>query len=271
MNYMKKIVLGVLAMMLSAGANCQDWNWRDMGGGAQSGYAQFEMFGSTQSVSVIRYKASRHRTEIVNDPAGLADSTSALAARHGAIGAVNGSYFDVDRLTPTTYVTDDGVREGRTFPEEMYRVDGYMSIRRGHKVSIALCDTASYAALTRNCRETMAAGPVLVLGGKAVREEWPQLTFYTKRHPRTVVGTTADGWVYLFVIDGRAKGNAAGATIKETAQIALMLGLENAINLDGGGSSTLWTREDGVLSHPTDNHRFDHAGQRVVPNVVIVR
>lgn len=65
----------------------------------------------------------------------------------------------------------------------------------------------------------------------------------------------------MAVIDGRAKGQAAGATIAETAYIARLLGLTDALNLDGGGSSALWTAQEGVVSHPSDNRRFDHAGR----------
>jgi exopolysaccharide biosynthesis protein len=50
-----------------------------------------------------------------------------------------------------------------------------------------------------------------------------------------------------------------------------MIGLTDALNLDGGGSSTLWTRSAGVLNHPSDNGRFDHFGQRVVPNIIAIR
>lgn len=73
----------------------------------------------------------------------------------------------------------------------------------------------------------------------------------------------------MAVIDGRAKGQAAGATIAETAYIARLLGLTDALNLDGGGSSALWTAQEGVVSHPSDNRRFDHAGERAVPNGIV--
>ena len=59
----------------------------------------------------------------------------------------------------------------------------------------------------------------------------------------------------MAVIDGRFKGQGDGATIAETAYIARQLGLTEALNLDGGGSSTLWTAQEGVLNHPYDNRR----------------
>ena len=72
------------------------------------------------------------------------------------------------------------------------------------------------------------------------------------------------------VIDGRFKGKADGASIFETAYICHLLGMTDAINLDGGGSSALWSRETGVINHPRDNKKFDHEGERVVPNLIVV-
>ena len=111
---------------------------------------------------------------------------------------------------------------------------------------------------------------VLIDGGKVV-EYTSGSSFYTRRHPRTLIGKRADGTVVMAVIDGRFKGQGDGATIAETAYIARQLGLTEALNLDGGGSSTLWTAQEGVLNHPYDNRRFDHEGERGVPNCIVVR
>jgi exopolysaccharide biosynthesis protein len=77
--------------------------------------------------------------------------------------------------------------------------------------------------------------------------------------------------VYFIVIDGRFPGQADGATIPEAAFIARVLGLHDALNLDGGGSSTLWTESQGVINHPCDNRLFDHEGERKIPNILMVR
>ena len=68
----------------------------------------------------------------------------------------------------------------------------------------------------------------------------------------------------------RAAGEAYGMTIPELTSLCLQLGLTDALNLDGGGSSTLWTHKAGVINNPCDNRRFDHAGQRRVPNALII-
>ena len=48
-----------------------------------------------------------------------------------------------------------------------------------------------------------------------------------------------------------------------------MLGMTEAINLDGGGSTTLWSEETGVINHPYDNKKWDHVGERAVPNLIV--
>ena len=83
-----------------------------------------------------------------------------------------------------------------------------------------------------------------------------------------MLGYDKEGNICLVVIDGRHKGQGDGASIYETALICSFLGLTDAINLDGGGSSAIWSSETGVLNHPSDNKIFDHEGERVVPNII---
>jgi len=65
------------------------------------------------------------------------------------------------------------------------------------------------------------------------------------RHPRSAAGISSDGkYLYLMVVDGRRIGSI-GCTQAETAQILKQLGAWNAINFDGGGSSSLVLRMDG--------------------------
>jgi exopolysaccharide biosynthesis protein len=46
----------------------------------------------------------------------------------------------------------------------------------------------------------------------------------------------------------------------------------DAINLDGGGSTTLWVNNEiGVVNFPTDNKKWDHEGQRKVANVLLLK
>ena len=224
---------------------------------------------SEQSVSIVRFNPRKIRGDIVSASGPEADSTGALCARYGALAGINGSYFDTKALTPVTFVKDEGLVVGETSPSELFRTNGIITLS-GKKVGVDAMDTA---LVYEGFREALASGPVLIDEGEAQAygEQIPQPdTFYERRHPRSVVGQDARGNVWLIVVDGRAPGEAAGMTISELTAFCRQLGLTDALNLDGGGSSTLWTREGGVINHPCDNRRFDHAGQRKVPNAIIV-
>ena len=116
----------------------------------------------------------------------------------------------------------------------------------------------------------LASGPILMLDGKAPVIDMGS-SFNYMRHPRTIMGWDEKGMVYMVVVDGRFPGQADGMSIPELIAVARLLGLKDAINLDGGGSSTLWTEKTGIINYPYDNRKFDHSGARKVPNIVIVR
>lgn len=258
--------------------------WRNLDRGAQVTSASLDLFGRKQYVSILRYPARKFHTDIANDsgvnnprkpeypkavnPDSPATTTSGFAARYGACAAINGSFFNMSTLYPACYVLDDGELEGDVPGTDLEVIDGILALR-GHKVDIFRADTSSYGRRLKGYRDAFAAGPVLIENGKTLGG-WPETNFFTGRHQRTVVGTKGK-WVYFLVIDGRFPEYASGMTMDETAAFAEMFGLDYAINLDGGGSSTMWTAQDGVISHPGDNRKWDHEGERTVCNAVIIK
>lgn len=93
------------------------------------------------------------------------------------------------------------------------------------------------------------------------------------RHPRTAAGVTRDGrTLLLVVVDGRQPGWSIGATLPELASLLIEAGAWTALNLDGGGSTTMWRRAPGgkgrVLNRPSDRRVrpvANHLGIRVRP------
>lgn len=81
------------------------------------------------------------------------------------------------------------------------------------------------------------------------------------RHPRTFVGRTDAGQIGIVTIDGR-QPTSVGATLRETAQVALSLGLTNAINLDGGGSTTMVI--NGALANSPSGTRERSVGDALI-------
>ena len=223
-----------------------------------------------QFIAFVRYNPAAFQTTVVTAEREQADSTSALCLKYDAFAGINGSYFNMDSLTHVTFVKDDGFVTGATKASETFRTNGAI-VLNPEEIRVEACDTT---AVFEQDWEVLASGPVLVDDGVTATygEDMPNWkSFYNKRHPRTLMGKDADGGVWLVVVDGRFPGEAEGMTIAELTALSEKLGLVEALNLDGGGSSTLWTLPGGVLNHPCDNGKFDHVGQRIVPNAVIVR
>ncbi|HEY0472194.1 MAG TPA: phosphodiester glycosidase family protein [Kribbella sp.] len=92
----------------------------------------------------------------------------------------------------------------------------------------------------------------LTAGGKIVVPAGTGSFF--ARNPRTIAGTTRDGKILLATIDGR-QTTSVGTTMDETAAVANALGMHDAVNLDGGGSTAM-ARQDGTLvNHPSGPER----------------
>jgi len=97
-----------------------------------------------------------------------------------------------------------------------------------------------------------------------------EISHSARRHPRTAVCLTSDSTAVLTTVDGR-NDEAAGLSLKELSHLLLAFGCRDAINLDGGGSTTMWTAKDGVVNHPSDNERFDSGGERLLKTAVVLK
>ena len=71
------------------------------------------------------------------------------------------------------------------------------------------------------------------------------------RASRTAIGIKADGTVVMFMVDGRQAPYSVGMTMAEVAAAMEDLGCEQAVNLDGGGSSTFATQREGESENDT--------------------
>ena len=267
---MRKFILSAIAVLFVATLWSQDIKpeWKSVGKGVEYCTVNQEFMGLTRFISAVRFKTCKHPLQLLSSPCENADSTSALGQKAGAIAAMNGSYFIVATTDNGTYFRLDGKKIAPTPASECFRVDGILALK-GRKIIIEHCDTTGYDALPY--KDIIAAGPVLLKGGKPVKDSWPKGKFFDRHHPRSLVGVDSKGRGYLIVIDGRFPKQGEGATLDETVAIARLFGLKDAINFDGGGSSTLWVEGPGVLNHPYDNRRFDNYGQRVVPNILYIK
>ncbi len=70
-------------------------------------------------------------------------------------------------------------------------------------------------------------------------EDQPDRSFFTTAHPRTAIGITKNHTLLLVTVDGRQPGVSEGMPLNELAELMIELGAVQALNLDGGGSTTL--------------------------------
>lgn len=92
----------------------------------------------------------------------------------------------------------------------------------------------------------LAAGPLLVKGGKMNISMPTNGSFASTRSPRTAVAVDATGKkVFLVTVDGRQSGHSNGTSLIDLASYLMSLGASAAINLDGGGSTAMVVRNPG--------------------------
>ncbi|MGB9632863.1 MAG: phosphodiester glycosidase family protein [Chloroflexaceae bacterium] len=133
---------------------------------------------------------------------------------------------------------------------------GPIILRDGRFVQDCLC-------ALRDCRETRQ--PRAALQCEDFSTDWKLKHYLDVRMPRTAVGfDRARQTLVLVVVDGYQRGYSRGMTQQELADLFLEFGADTAMELDGGGSSTM-VIEDRVVNRPPDT-----TGERHVANALLV-
>ncbi len=116
-----------------------------------------------------------------------------------------------------------------------YAAGNFSALAQGDELQLdILAADGRFYAVTQAC----GGGDLLVSDGRITdSSEWTDSI--RRRNPRTAVGIKEDGSIVFYVIDGRVSGHSGGLTLDELAQKMLELGCVTALNLDGGGSTTL--------------------------------
>lgn len=110
----------------------------------------------------------------------------------------------------------------------------------------------------------LGAGPLIVKDGKTHISMPSASSFVSARHPRTAIGVDATGKkVFLVTVDGRIKGHSNGSSLQDLSKLLIEKGAVSAINLDGGGSTTMVTSQPGSLVPRMINKPSDGYERRV--------
>ncbi len=199
--------------------------------------------------------------------------TSDIATSNNEIIAINGTFYDMKYGNSVCYLQIDGKMQDTTRFEDFYpQINGAVKIKNG-RLKIINWDPKKEKKFRRKASKSsrcnkkvsiMVAQPILIKNRKKGEISNNMPGFNDTKHNRSVLFTKKDK-VYFLIIDGRRKGFAEGMTISELQDFLIKLGAEQAINLDGGGSSTLWTKEHGIINYPSDKN-----GERNIANHIAV-
>lgn len=280
-NLLLGIVLAVCSLGIVKGQTVSDslavvsaqWKIESPRKGITHKYASIpQLYQAPQSISLIEIDpgAGLKVGVVVSDKM---RETSKMASEQGAIAAINGSYFDMKRGNSVCFLkVDRQVVDTTTLGEFARRVTGAVSIRKG-KMKIISWNRQIEKQYKGKKGIVLASGPLMLKDGRYCDWSLCEKDFIRTKHPRSAVALTKDGKILFITVDGRFPKHAGGVSIPELAHLIRILGGKDAINLDGGGSTTLWLSgapDNGIVNYPCDNKRFDHRGERTVPNILYI-
>lgn len=237
------------------------------------------IFDSPQTISVIKFSPANYSVKVVQPE--YVTAASEVGNKNKADFVINACYWAVTTGVPTTFVKSDGTVMSKTLPAALPRVNGLLLMHKDGIEIVRSYAAPNYPGLVEKCDNIIACGPILLDDGEVVDYSYildseedkmvRQHKFFLTRHPRSVIGRNAQGEIFLIVADGRFKERAEGLSIEELTKVCRWLGMVEAMNLDGGGSSTLWCKKYGVINHPCDNRKFDNEGERSVSSCLVVK
>ncbi|MGN0443488.1 MAG: phosphodiester glycosidase family protein [Acutalibacteraceae bacterium] len=165
--------------------------------------------------------------------------------------AVNADYFDIfGDFHPSGLC----VKNARTVANPQSSRNFIATLKDGSHIITSLKESPD---ILKGILHAASGLQMIVKDGK-IFDYAPLEPFSFTRHPRTAVGVRKDGSVILIVVDGRIPDYSNGASLVDLAKLMISLGADRAINLDGGGSSAMYTMRNGELilhSRPADLFR----------------
>ena len=259
--------------------------------------------GTYQLVNVLEVDMKNPRYRLKFTMEEKFQTTAEAASRNNALAAINATYekesvfIRVDGHTfydiPNPWVMSTPVRQ--------WRNDGGLYLdKSGRKIRIASDGVGKSYDQTRRIYSRKAkcypniftSAPVLIDNWQPVGKTFAEHGFDEKqiqrihyedpqrhqhvRHPRTAIALTDDNRVLLVTVDGRWPGFAEGMSACElTTFLEKHFAPRYALNLDGGGSTTMVVKgkgdpQTGVVNYPTNNRKLDHDGLRATPTHILV-
>jgi exopolysaccharide biosynthesis protein len=176
--------------------------------------------------------------------------TSEMAKAHNAVAAINGGSF-FDQAADGSWVGTGGLPGGIIMKDgEIIFSDRKNNDQSGDTIALTydgklIIGSNSINDLKKkNVRDAICFSPTLIVNGKRANYDNQGL------NPRTAIAQRKDGAILFLVMDGR-QAQSVGASLDEVTNILLQQNAWNAINLDGGSSTTMYYNGE-IVNNPCD-------------------
>ena len=162
------------------------------------------------------------------------DGQAGIGHEH-TVGAVRCSFNRLKRRGGTVVAAPQGTIESELIA----------GLVVGETVTLSWSPKANWTGVL----DTIGGNPILVQKG-VITAGTCSGSYFCDRNPRTGVGINSAGKILLVTVDGRQPGRSVGMTPLEFARLFQSLGATSALNLDGGGSTTMWV-EGKIVNRPS--------------------
>lgn len=205
--------------------------------------------------------ASDLKTALANNTYGrnITDTTSDMAESNNAVLAINGDYYGARQ---SGYV----IRNGKLYRDTSGNRDALVIQKNGEFKFVSESETSASDLLQDGALQVFSFGPVLLNNGEISVGENDEVGMAMASNPRTAIGYLGNNHYVFVVSDGRTS-ESAGLSLYELASFMKELGVKDAYNLDGGGSSTMVFKGE-IINNPTTSGRSGE--ERAVSDIVYI-
>ena len=205
--------------------------------------------------------ASALKTALANNTYGrnITDTTSDIADENNAVLAINGDYYGARQ---SGYV----IRNSKLYRNTSGDRDALVIQKNGEFKFVSESETSAEQLLQAGALQVFSFGPVLLNNSEVSVGENEEVGMAMASNPRTAVGYLGNNHYVFVVSDGRTS-ESAGLSLYELASFMKEIGVVDAYNLDGGGSSTMVFKGE-IINNPTTN---GHSNQeRAVSDIIYI-
>lgn len=226
-----------------------------------------------QNINFLIVNTNRRKISVMYNPKENIP-TSRQASAVNAMAAVNAGFFSIRDGGSATYIKTGGSVADTDTAKKWVRaanMNGSVIIGSNGRISVQKARTNLWYDSNSDFKDVLVTGPLLLQD--KMKEKLPETSLVINKHPRTCIGILNNHKVILLTLDGRTD-QSAGMTLLKLSDLMLSLQCRDAVNLDGGGSTTMWIAGkpfNGVVNMPCDNKKFDHEGERAVSDIFIIK